>query len=359
MWPLEMDDDKKGRDEQSGLVEGTEKAKWYKAKRTPDVVVAQDGSGDYKTITAALQAIPMGRKSRDGRFVIYVKEGDYRENVKVTSQMKYVLMYGDGAAKTMVTGGKGFGDGFPVYETATFAVSGKAFMARDMGFRNTAGPGKAQAVALRVESDMSVFYNCYIDGYQNTLYAHAHRQFFRNCIISGTVDIISGDAAAVFQRSIIIAKKPLPGQQNTVTAHRRVDQHATTGFVVDNCTISAAGDLFPVRSQFQTYLGRPTKAHSRTVIMQSVLGDLIMPEGWASSPKKDVSLQKSVFFAEYGNRGPGSDLKGRVAWPGYHVLSKLEEISKYTAGEFINGAYWLNMTGVPFNVGLLANSTSS
>lgn len=81
------------------------------------------------------------------------------------------------------------------------AVAGKGFICRDLTVENTAGPAKHQAVALRSDSDLSVFYRCEFAGYQDTLYAHSLRQFFRDCYISGTVDFIFGNAAAVFQNS--------------------------------------------------------------------------------------------------------------------------------------------------------------
>lgn len=83
----------------------------------PNAVVAKDGSGDFKTINAALAAIP---KDHRGRYVIYVKAGIYQENVIVTKNMVNVFMYGDGSRRSIVSGHKNFVDGTPTFQTATF-----------------------------------------------------------------------------------------------------------------------------------------------------------------------------------------------------------------------------------------------
>ncbi|TQD82040.1 hypothetical protein C1H46_032390 [Malus baccata] len=82
----------------------------------PDIIVAKDGSGSYKTITEALDHVP---KYGNETFIIYIKEGVYNEHILVTRSMTSVMMIGDGANKTRITGNKNFADGTPTYHTAT------------------------------------------------------------------------------------------------------------------------------------------------------------------------------------------------------------------------------------------------
>ncbi|KAK3011953.1 hypothetical protein RJ639_012535 [Escallonia herrerae] len=314
---------------------------------TPNAVVAKDGSGHYKTIAAALAAYPTNNK---GRYVIYVKAGIYDEYITVTKDQVNVFMYGDGPRKTMVTGSKSNTGGYTTLKTASFSAIGTGFIAKAMGFQNTAGPEGHQAVALRSQSDMSAFYNCRIDGYQDSLYAQTHRQFYRNCVISGTVDFIFGDAAAIIQNSLIIARKPMDNQQNTVTAQGRTNSRETTGLVIQNCRIVPEEKLYPVRFQIPTYLGRPWKMYSRTVIMESTLADFIQPAGWM--PWSGTFALDTLYYAEYANRGPGAKTDKRVKWKGYKVITNRNEALQFTAGPFIQGNQWLRFTGAPYILGL-------
>ncbi|PON64845.1 Pectinesterase inhibitor domain containing protein [Parasponia andersonii] len=312
----------------------------------PNAVVAKDGSGHFKTIAAALAAYP---KNHRGRYVIYVKAGIYDEYITVTKDQVNVFMYGDGPRKTIVTGRKNFRDGVSTFKTASFSAVGNGFIAKSMGFQNTAGPEGHQAVALRVQSDMAAFYNCRMDGYQDTLYTQAHRQFYRNCVISGTVDFIFGDASAVIQNSLIIVRKPAEGQKNAVTAQGRADKRETTGIVIQNCRIVPEQKLYAERFRFPTYLGRPWKEYSRTVIMESTIGDLIQPAGWMEW-NGNFALD-TLQYREYGNRGPGAATNRRVRWRGYKVITDRNEALQYTPGPFLQGNLWLRYTGAPYFLG--------
>ncbi|KAI8007223.1 Pectinesterase 2 [Camellia lanceoleosa] len=176
-----------------------------------NLVVAQDGSGNYQTIQAAIDVA--AKRSGSGRFVIHVKSGVYKENIEIGNKMKNIMLVGDGLKNTIITGSRSVGGGSTTFNSATVAVTGGGFIARDITFRNTAGPQNHQAVALRSGSDLSVFYRCGFEGYQDTLYIHSQRQFYKECDIYGTVDFIFGNAAVVLQNCMIYARKPMSGQK--------------------------------------------------------------------------------------------------------------------------------------------------
>ncbi|XP_062091601.1 pectinesterase 2-like [Humulus lupulus] len=310
-----------------------------------DVVVAQDGSGKYKTIKEAVSAAGSGKKS--GRFVIYVKSGTYNENIEIKG--KNIMLVGDGIGKTIVTGSKSVGGGSTTFNSATVAVVGDGFIGRDITFRNTAGPSNHQAVALRSGSDLSVFYRCSFEGYQDTLYVHSDRQFYRECDIYGTVDFIFGNAAVVFQNCNIYARNP-PNKTNTITAQGRTDPNQNTGISIHNCRVTAASDLKSSQSSVKTYLGRPWKEYSRTVFMKTSLDSLINPAGWLEW--SGSFALKTLYYGEYANTGAGSSTANRVKWPGYRVITSASEASKFTVGNFIVGGSWLPATSVPFTSGL-------
>ncbi|KDP33983.1 hypothetical protein JCGZ_07554 [Jatropha curcas] len=312
-----------------------------------DVVVAADGTGNFSKIMDAVESAPDNSLRR---YVIYIKKGIYNEYVEIKKKKWNLMMIGEGMGVTVISGNRNYIDGWTTFRTATFAVSGRGFIARDITFENTAGPAKHQAVALRSDSDLSVFFRCEIKGYQDSLYTHTMRQFYRECRISGTVDFIFGDATAVFQNCQILARKGLQNQKNTITAHGRKDPNQPTGYSIQFCNISADIDLLPYINSSYTYLGRPWKNFSRTVVMQSYMSDAIRPEGWLEW--NGSMYLDSLYYGEYSNYGPGAGLGKRVNWPGYHIFNTSSEATNFTVAQFIEGKLWLPDTGVRFTAGL-------
>ncbi|KAF3322751.1 pectinesterase-like protein [Carex littledalei] len=312
-----------------------------------DLVVAKDGSGNFTTVTDAINAAP---NNSDTRFVIYVKAGGYYENVEVGKSKTNIMLIGDGMWKTTIKGNRNVVDGWTTFRSATVAVVGNGFIARDLTIENYAGPSKHQAVALRVSADLTAFYRCSFVGYQDTLYTHSLRQFYRECDIYGTIDFIFGDAAVVLQNCNLYARKPDPNQVNVFTAQGREDPNQNTGISIQNCKVAAAADLIPVQSNFSTYLGRPWKQYSRTVYMQSNLESLINPAGWL--PWNGTFALDTLYYGEYMNRGAGANTTGRVNWPGYHVIKSSVDANNFTVSSFIQGDQWLSSTMIPFMLGL-------
>ncbi|KAL1187863.1 putative pectinesterase/pectinesterase inhibitor 25 [Cardamine amara subsp. amara] len=313
------------------------------------VIVGPYKSDNFTTITDAIAAAPNNTRPDNGYFVIYVREGVYEEYIVVPINKKDIMLIGDGINKTIITGNHNVVDGWTTYNCSSFAVVGERFMAVDVTFRNTAGPEKHQAVALRNNAEGSSFYRCSFEGYQDTLYVHSLRQFYRECDIYGTIDFIFGNAAAIFQNCNIYPRKPMAKQKNAITAHGRIDPNQNTGISIINCTIKAAPDLAADPNSTMTFLGRPWKPYARTVFMQSYISDIVQPVGWLEW--NGTTGLDTIYYGEYSNFGPGANTNRRVQWLGFNLLNLAQAIN-FTVYNFTMGDTWLPQTDIPFYGGL-------
>ncbi|KNA10727.1 hypothetical protein SOVF_141610 [Spinacia oleracea] len=311
-------------------------------------VVSKDRSSPYRTVQSAIDAAARSRIR--GRKVIHVRRGVYKENIYVGPYNNDIMLVGDGMRYTIITSSRSARSGYTTYSSATAGIDGLRFMARDITFQNAAGPEMGQAVALRSSSDLSVFYKCAFLGYQDTLFVHSQRQFYKMCYIFGTIDLIFGNAAVVFQSCMIYARVPVLGQANVITAQGRVDPNQNTGIVMHGCRIMADQDLSRKIRTVTTYLGRPWQQYSRTIIMRSYMGPLVNGAGWM--PWKSSGYLSTLYYAEFGNFGPGARLHNRVRWPGYHIITRPNAVRQFSVERFIAGRKWLPETGVPFSPGV-------
>ncbi|XP_062096840.1 probable pectinesterase/pectinesterase inhibitor 51 [Humulus lupulus] len=315
----------------------------FPSKLTVDVKVCKDGKdGCYKTVQEAVNAAPnLGVK----RFVIHIMAGVYEETVRVPLEKKNVVFLGDGIGKTVITGSLNAGLlGVTTYDSATVGVVGDGFMASGITFQNKGGVDAHQAVAFRSDSDRSVIENCEFLGNQDTLYAHSLRQFYKSCRIQGNVDFIFGNSASIFQDChILIAPRqadPEKGEKNAVTAHGRKDPAQSTGFVFQNCSINGTEEYVRLYKSNSTlhinFLGRPWKEYSRTVFIRCNMEQLITAQGWMEWDA-DFAL-KTLFYGEFQNTGPGSDLSQRVPWSS---RIPAEHANTYSVQNFIQGYDWI------------------
>jgi pectinesterase len=288
------------------------------------LVVAQDGSGDFTTLQAAINAVPDYRKKRTN---IFVKNGIYNEKLILPASKQLVSLIGESVDKTIITYGDWaqkksiFGDEIGTSGSATFYVYGRDFYAENITFQNSAGP-VGQAVAAHVSADRSVFFNCRFLGFQDTLFTYADnsRQYYKNCYIEGTTDFIFGWSTAVFDECVIHSLK-----ESYITAASTL-QNTKYGYLFYKCKLTAEPTVKMM------YLGRPWRNYAKTVFRECELGAHIRPEGWHNWNKPVA--EKTSFYAEYGNYGPGADITKRVKWS--HQLTK-KQAAEWTVENVLKG----------------------
>nr|ACN36463.1 unknown [Zea mays] len=145
----------------------------------------------------------------------------------------------------------------------------------------------------------------------------------------------------------------MDNQQNIATAQGRADGRESTGFVFQYCRFTAETGLKDAsRPPIRSYLARPWREFSRTLIMESDIPAFIDKAGYLPW-NGDFGL-KTLWYAEYANRGPGADTAGRVTWPGYKKVISKEEAEKFTVQNFLHAEPWLKPTGTPVKYGFWA-----
>ena len=273
---------------------------WYKKwSGRRSLVVAADGSGDYRTVQAAFDACAP-------HTTVFIRPGVYREKLHLDTgsvtiigddSVSTVLVYGDHPG--MIGTG---GDSINTRNSYSFRVSADGVVIRDLTIRNDAGFTAGQAVGLEARGDRLVVVRCRIIGNQDILFLNSDRsrQYYRDCYIEGSTDFIFGSATAWFEHCRIHSKK-----NSHVTAASTPQGHPF-GFVFDSCTLTGDPGLDRVS------LGRPWRPYACVIYMHCWLGSQIMADGWANWNKTDS--YKTARYAEYEDAGPGAHAALRVAW---------------------------------------------
>ena len=287
----------------------------YKYKFT----VAKDGSGDFKYIQEAIDAM---RVYPLAPITLYIKNGTYTEKIELPLDNTDVTFIGESVDKTIINFNDYSGRGkLTTFTSYTAKIAGNRFHAENITFQNSAG-AVGQALALYVSADMASFKNCRFLGNQDTIYltGESSRQYFEDCYIEGTTDFIFGPATAVFQNCTIFCKA------NSYITAANTTPGKQFGFVFFDCKIIAD------TSVTKLYLGRPWRAHARTAFIRCELPTVIAPEGWDNwgNPENE----KTVLYAEYKNTGAGSNVANRVGWS--KQLPE-KEASNYTVENILNG----------------------
>lgn len=273
------------------------------------LVVAADGTGDYKTIQEAVNAV---RDFTLFRVTIFIRKGVYHEKLCIPSWKCTITLQGEDRDSTIITNADYSGKAYPgkdasgrdkfgTFTSYTVLIAGDDIIAENLTFENAAGP-VGQAVALHVEGDRCRFRNCRLLGSQDTLYAgkEGSRQYYQDCHIEGTTDFIFGAATVWFEGCTIHSKR-----DSYITAASTTSKQSY-GFVFNHCKLTADSVAKKV------FLGRPWRPYAATVFMNSILGPQILAQGWHNWDKKEN--EQTARYAEYNNTGAGAAHDKRVPW---------------------------------------------
>jgi pectin methylesterase-like acyl-CoA thioesterase len=267
---------------------------------TVHVVVSRDGKADFTTVQQAVDHAPA---EGAGRLIIAIRPGIYRERVVIPQDRPRVTLLGLGEnpGEVTITYNMSAALAGGTFVSSTVDVEGAEFEASNITIENSFGVG-SQAVALMIHSDRAVLRQCRLIGLQDTLYAASGRQYFDHCYIEGSVDFIFGNARAVFDHCEIHSV-----DGGYITAQSRVSSHDNTGFVFDHCTLTGE------KTEKKIYLGRPWRAYSRVVFLNTTMGGQIDPAGWSEWHPGETNFLETPYYAEYASSGPGGSPDHRDA----------------------------------------------
>jgi len=283
--------------------------------RVTEIIVAQDGSGQFTNLQAAIMSVPMGTETNP--VVIRIRRGVYREVIYVQREKRFFHLIGEGAEKTVLTfnlnanligpDGKAIG----TFRTPSVLIDAEDFTAENLTFENSAGP-VGQALAIRVDGDRAVFRNCRFLGWQDTILVNRGRHYFENCYIEGHVDFIFGGATCYFEHCKIHCLR-----DGYITAASTPDSQSV-GFVFNHCEISGAPNV-------KTYLGRPWRDFAATAFLNTTMSEVVRQEGWNNWGK--VEKEKTTRYAEFGSTGPGANNEERVKWARQLTEAEAKELT--------------------------------
>ncbi len=271
----------------------------------PDMVVAKDNSGNFNTVQQAINAVPDGNNKW---IIIYIKNGIYKEKLKIDAVKSFIHIIGENNKDTVLTyddcnsSAKGTAASASVTNYSADFIAENITFENSFDYDNSKEPNK-QAVALLANADRQIYYNCRFLGHQDTLFMRAGRQYFKNCYIAGHSDFIFGDSTAVFENCEIHS---LYKEGASISAPSTLAE-TNFGLIFMNCNFTADQKF---KDSSNVFLGRPwhpssvkVPVKSNSVYINCNLGTHIHPDGWT-----DMSgvYPKTERLWEYKNTGAGA-----------------------------------------------------
>lgn len=280
-----------------------------------NLFVAADGTAKFKTVQAAIMAVPSG--SRENPVVIHIAPGTYKELIYIQREKSFFRLVGDNPTNTILSfdlyAGITNAEGKPIgtFKTPSTTIDADNFTAENITFENSAGP-VGQALAIRVDGDRAVFRNCRFLGWQDTILINRGRQYFEDCYICGHVDFIFGAATAWFEKCHIHCLR----DGYVTAASTPVD--SPYGYVFSNCKITGEPGV-------KSFLGRPWRLYASVMYLNCEMSEVIRPQGWNDWNKPEAHT--TIRYAEFNSTGAGANPTNRPAWTKQLTKSEAQKIT--------------------------------
>lgn len=331
----------------------TTREKAHATARLFDAVVATDGSGDYLTVSEAITAAP---ENRVAPWLVFIKEGTYKEHLEIPANKPYIHLIGQDVEKVIITDNRLSGDAagqtnYHVSQGATVVVQATDFFAENISFENSWGIEKnagPQALAFYSNNDRIVLSNCKLRSYQDTYLTSTKnvgdRHYLKNCFIEGAVDFIYGGGDVFFDDCTLYITRS-SGGYIVAPSHKT---GTAWGYVFMNNKITAPAPA----NGTSVWLGRPWKDAPKTVFINTTSEVTIPAAGWyykmgaipavfADYNTMDadgnlLDLSHRIEDYEYDEKDASGNVSGTVKGKAKKSLTD-EEAAQYTIKNVLSG----------------------
>ncbi len=247
------------------------------AARLFDAIVSKDGAGDYESVQAAIDAAPAERVKP---WLVFVKNGNYKEHINIPVNKPYIHIIGQDRDKAVILDDKLCGGENALHTSvgATVVVNSNDCFFENITLENSYGHEKQagpQALALNTSGDRTIFNNVAMLSYQDTWItpsASNYRAYVKNSLIEGAVDFIYNSGNIYLDSDTLLINRKSGGF--IVAPSHAAD--VEWGYVFNNCIITAPG----VPSETDVWLGRPWHNAPKTVFLNTRAEVTIPASGW-------------------------------------------------------------------------------
>jgi hypothetical protein len=292
----------------------------------PDFVVAADGSGNFKTVQAAIDAAPSNSEKRTA---ILIKRGTYAELLVIPAEKKNLTLRGEDRKQTVIAATNNAK--LNPRRREMVSMDGDGFRLENLTLHNTTPKGGSQAETIRVRADRVVFEHCNFVSFQDTLRLDG-RVYVHECYIEGDVDFIWGGGTVYFDRCDIFAVH----DGYLVQSRNRANK---LGYVFVGCKITVAPEV--TRFVFAR-IDPKVYPFSHVALIDCAIGGPLSPAGWifdgpgAASPKDKIRFEE---FQSTDLAGKPLDVSSRIA--GSRQLTAAEAAQERDLAFVLGGAdHW-------------------